>query len=190
MTTRQRKYKRAHDTLLEEYKKLIEEVLPSAQKANGPRFQFKETHIASRHYTKYLIDYYNEGGCLAEMARKLNVEVCQLENRVFFDHLEVSKIKPVRRSDWQVNKEETYEAAMRIKSFKNDTAANYHDAIRREYENGYSLTGISKILGMSSNFPLYYGLQRSLIREEERLKWERVLHKKLPNSRKKKEKKF
>jgi hypothetical protein len=42
----------------------------------------------------------------------------------------------------------------------------YHDQLAEEYRNGISLSNLAKEMGLSSAAPLYYGVQRSIQRNQ------------------------
>jgi hypothetical protein len=52
---------------------------------------------------------------------------------------------------------------MRAKARDVDT---YHDQLAEEYKSGISLSNLAKEMGLSSAAPLYYGVQRSLQRNQ------------------------
>ena len=153
------------DELLEKYAPRLAELLPLARRAYGSRDIVSPQHDASREYTQLLVEFYNQGGSLLQLAERLGVTYAGIRRRVITVDIPTSTSKKRSRA----TESEVREAAFKIKAAKmlGGTEA-YHLAIRNEYEvNGISLTKISKALGLSSANPLYYAVARTKIRENE-----------------------
>ena len=145
--------------LVAEYKAKIEPLFPLAKKAFGSRFQNTPAHKASREYTNLLVEFYEKGGSLPELAKALGVAYPGLRRRVAMASVSISEIKPKRKA----NKSELPAAIERVKVARLSKDVNaYHDQLAEEYKNGFSLQDIAKGLGLGSAAPLYYGAQRSL----------------------------
>lgn len=145
--------------LVEEYKSLIEPLLPLAKRAYGSRFQNTPAHQASKEYTRLLCEFYEKGGSLADLARALKVAYPGVRRRVVMENVSISTIKPRRKAD----KKQVPLAVERIKNARQTGGVPaYHNQIAEEYKNGFSLQDLAKGLGLSSAAPLYYGAQRSM----------------------------
>jgi len=146
--------------LVEEYAQKIAPILPQAKKAYGRRSQTSPAHAASREYTRLLKEFYNKGGSLPLLAKKLNVAYAGVRRRVVMSDISVSAFKPKAR----VKDQDISAAAMRVKQAREKDGDLYHDQLAEEYKSGISLSNLAKELGLSSAAPLYYGVQRSLQR--------------------------
>lgn len=145
--------------LVRDYKQRILPILPLAKRAFGSRKLKTPAHEASREYTKLLIEFYNKGGSLPELAKSLGVAYPGVRRRVIMDSVSLSEIKSTKKA----NKSELPQAVDRIKKAKElGGVKDYHNQIAEEYKNGFSLQDLAKGLGLSSAAPLYYGAQRSL----------------------------
>ena len=145
--------------LVAQYKAKIEPLFPLAKKAYGSRFQNTPAHKASMEYTKLLVEFYEQGGSLPELAKALGVAYPGLRRRVIMKDVAISKVKPKRKA----NKSELPAAIERVRVTRQSKDVNaYHDQLAEEYKNGFSLQDIAKGLGLGSAAPLYYGAQRSL----------------------------
>lgn len=150
----------ATEDLAREYAVRIRPLLPQAKRAYGARSQNTPAHVASREYTRLLVEYYDRGGSLTQLAKELEVAYAGLRRRVVMRDVEVSSIRPKARGSM----EGVPEAAARILAAKSIGVDAYHDQLAEEYQSGISLAGIARELGLSSSAPLYYGVQRSLQR--------------------------
>jgi transposase len=153
------------DELLEKYAPQLAELLPLARRAYGSRDIVSPQHDASREYTRLLVEFYNQGGSLLQLATRLGVTYAGIRRRVITVDIPASTSK--KRS--KATPAEVQAAAERVKEAKlSGGTVEYHLALRHEYEvNGVSLTKISKALGLSSANPLYYAVARTKIRETE-----------------------
>lgn len=148
--------------LVEEYAQMIEPILPQAKKAYGSRSQNSPAHIASRQYTHMLKAFYNKGGSLPLLAKRLGVAYAGVRRRVVMSDISVSAFKPKTR----IKNQDIKAAAERVLIAKEADGDLYHDQLAREYRSGISLSNLAKELGLSSAAPLYYGVQRSLQRNK------------------------
>lgn len=148
------------NVLVEEYAEKIAPILPQAKKAYGARSQTSPAHAASREYTQLLKEFYNKGGSLPLLAKKLNVAYAGVRRRVVMSDISVSTFKPKVR----LKNQDIKAAAQRVINAKQQDGDLYHDQLAREYRAGISLSNLAKELGLSSAAPLYYGVQRSLQR--------------------------
>lgn len=148
--------------LVEEYAQKIEPHLEMAKKAYGARGQETPEHNASREYTRLLVEYYDRGGSLSALGRRIKVSYPGIRRRVITSDVNIAQIKPKEKVP--VARQDIYGAASRVKSAKEISVDAYHDQLRREYEAGISLSRLAQELGLSSAAPLYYGVQRSLQR--------------------------
>jgi hypothetical protein len=147
-----------NEELLEQYRALIEPILPLAKKAFGSRSQNTPAHDASREYTILLIEYHSKGVSLPALAKSLNVAYPGMRRRVVMDSISLAEIKPQKKA----KKSELPSAIQRVKDAREIGAGAYHNQLAEEYKNGFSLQDIAKGLGLSSAAPLYYGAQRAL----------------------------
>jgi hypothetical protein len=76
--------------------------------------------------------------------------------------ISVSLVKPKIR----VKDQDVRSAALRVNRAKSENVDSYHDQLAQEYRAGISLSNLAKELGLSSAAPLYYGVQRSLQRNQ------------------------
>jgi hypothetical protein len=148
--------------LVEKYAQLIEPILPIAKKAYGSRSQSTPEHDASREYTRLLTEFYSKGGSLPLLAKRLHVAYAGVRRRVVMNDISVSLIKPKIR----VKDQDVRSAALRVNRAKSENVDSYHDQLAQEYRAGISLSNLAKELGLSSAAPLYYGVQRSLQRNQ------------------------
>jgi hypothetical protein len=148
--------------LVEKYAQLIEPILPIAKKAYGSRSQSTPAHDASREYTRLLTEFYLKGGSLPLLAKRLHVAYAGVRRRVVMNDISVSLVKPKIR----VKDQDVRSAALRVNKAKLENVDSYHDQLAREYRAGISLSNLAKELGLSSAAPLYYGVQRSLQRNQ------------------------
>lgn len=148
--------------LVEKYAQLIEPILPIAKKAYGSRSQTTPEHDASREYTRLLTEFYSKGGSLPLLAKRLHVAYAGVRRRVVMNDISVSLIKPKIR----VKDQDIRSSALRVNKAKSENVDSYHDQLAQEYRAGISLSNLAKELGLSSAAPLYYGVQRSLQRNQ------------------------
>lgn len=147
------------DSLIDTYVKLIEPILPLAQKAYGSRELKTPAHKASKEYTRLLVEFQAKGGSLPEMAKALEVNYSGIRRRVVMSGVSIASItrgKKSRLSNLPL-------AIERIKVAKESGDIEvFNDQVLYEYQNGYSLQQLAKGLGMKSASPLYYCVQRSI----------------------------
>ncbi len=149
------------DALVEQYAPRLRELLPLARKAYGSRNTVSPQHDASREYTKLLVEYYNKGGSLIAISEAVGVTYAGVRRRV----TTATILPPNKRVRSKATPEQIQSAVERIKAAKLLGVDEYHEALRKEYEdNGISLTKIDKGLGLSSANPLYYGDARTKIK--------------------------
>jgi hypothetical protein len=147
--------------LVEEYAKMIVPILSQAKRAYGARNQVSPAHQASREYTRLLTEFYNKGGSLPLLAKKLEVAYAGVRRRVVMSDVSVSAYRPKVR----IKNQDIKAAATRVRAARQKDGDLYHDQLAEEYQAGISLSNLAKELGLSSAAPLYYGVQRSLQRK-------------------------
>ena len=158
MNTTMTKGNTVKEELVEQYAPRLRELLPLARKAYGSRSTVSLQHDASREYTSLLVEYYSKGGSLIAIAEAVGVTYAGVRRRVTTAGL----IPSSKRLRSKATEQDVSDAVARIKFAKNQSITEYHEALRREYEdNGVSLTKIAKALGLSSANPLYYGVART-----------------------------
>jgi hypothetical protein len=150
------------DNLIQEYKDKIDPILPLAKKAYGSRNQKTKEHDASRKYTQLLTEFYEKNGSLPALAKALDVAYAGVRRRVVMRDVAVSSIRPKTRV---LDEEQVLLATNRVKKAKLTGVDPYHDQLAEEYEKGIPMSGLARGLGLSSAAPLYYGVQRSLQRQ-------------------------
>jgi hypothetical protein len=150
-----------NDDLVTQYKNKIQPILPLAKKAYGSRTQKSVEHDASREYTRLLTEFYSKGGSLPALAKALNVAYAGVRRRVVMRDVSVASVRPKARI---LDEEEVLKASIRVKEAKISGIDTYHDQLAKEYKNGIPMSGLARGLGLSSAAPLYYGVQRSLQR--------------------------
>jgi hypothetical protein len=148
--------------LVEEYASRIEPLLPLAKKAYGSKSQNTPAHEASREYTRLLAEFQSKGGSLPMLAKKLNVAYAGVRRRVVMSDVTVSAVRPKTR----LKEQNIQSAAQRVLAAKETNVDAYHDQLAEEYKNGISLSNLAKEMKLSSAAPLYYGVQRSLQRNQ------------------------
>lgn len=133
-----------------------------ATQAFGSRATDSAEHDASREYTRLLAEYADKGGSLLKMAEALGVTYPSLRRRVM-----TSVIEPLPRSKRSTATAAQYEKAVQqIEIAKTYGVEEYHDTIRSLYEGGIALNRLATELGLKSAYPLYYGLNKSRIRNQ------------------------
>lgn len=148
--------------LVEEYATKIEPLLPLAKKAYGSKSQDTPAHQASREYTRLLSEFQEKGGSLPMLAKRLNVAYAGVRRRVVMSDVTVSAVRPKTR----IKEQDIQAAAKRVLLAKEANVDMYHDQLAEEYKNGISLSNLAKEMNLSSAAPLYYGVQRSLQRNQ------------------------
>lgn len=143
---------------LAQYVKLIKPHLELAKRAYGSRNTKSPQHDASREYTRLLAEFYAEGGSLLKISKELGVTYAGMRRRI------ITSTTPPRdsRVRSKATAEEVEAAAVRVLKAKEVGVAEYHEALRHEYEdNDISLNKIAKAIGLSSSSPLHYGVSRA-----------------------------
>lgn len=133
-----------------------------ATQAFGSRATDSAEHDASREYTRLLSEYADKGGSLLKMAEALGVTYPSLRRRVM-----TSVIEPLPRSKRSTATAVQYEKAVKdIQAAKLRGVEAYHDTIHDLYKSGISINRLATELGLKSAYPLYYGLNKSRMREQ------------------------
>lgn len=149
--------------LLDEYLDQMAPLAPIAMKAFGSRATDSDAHSASAKYTALLVEFTDKGGSLLMLAEALGVTYPALRRRVM-----TAKIAPLPRSTRSTAVNTEYigaqEVLTKIKATHN--TALYHDTIKEYYDKGLSLNKLAKFMGLKSAYPLYYGLNKSRMRQD------------------------
>jgi hypothetical protein len=143
------------DELTVQYANKIKPILPLAKKAYGSRTQNTPQHKASRQYTSLLLEYYEKGGSLPQLADELKVAYAGLRRRIVMKDITVESVKPKRV---KYTEKEITASAKRVEKARDKSV--------EEYVRGVPLSNLAKEIGLSSAAPLYYGVQRSLQRRK------------------------
>lgn len=150
-----------NDELLDAYAPTLATLLPLARTAYGSRDLDTPQHTASREYTKFLCEFYEKGGSLLDLSRRLGVTYASLHRRVTTRSLAPRTTGARgRHSD-----EEYSQAVSEILRAKAVSTEEYHLCLKRHYDDKYSLARIARELGLSSANPLYYGVNRARLDE-------------------------
>lgn len=147
------------ETLVKEYTAKIKPILKMAQSARGARSLDTPAHEASRKYTELLVQFSEDHGSLPMLAKSLGVSYAGLHRRIRLKDVSVMDI-PDRKE--KKTDAETAWAVIRVLQAKLEGLDEYHDQLAKEYQDGYSLNRIAKVMGLSSASPLYYAVERSL----------------------------
>lgn len=148
--------------LLEEYKLKIEPILGAAKRANGSRKKNTPEHEASREYTKLLTEYRDKGGSLPRLAEALGVAYSGVRRRVAMSTVSVDILRPQNKV--KVTEQDVLDAVQRVRQARSESISEYHDQLALEYSNGIPLSVLARKMGLSGAAPLYYGVQRSILR--------------------------
>lgn len=148
--------------LAEEYAEKVRPYVPLAKRAYGRRTLSSPAHYASREYTRLLVEYYEKGGSLTELSKRIDASYPGLRRRVLMSDVSVDEVKPPIKT----KNKDIASAAERLRNAKKVGVETYHDQLAFEYATGISLSRLSKELGLSSAAPLYYGVQRSILRKK------------------------
>jgi hypothetical protein len=150
-----------NEEMTKEYADQLAALLPLARVAYGSRSTKSPQHDASREYTRVLLEFYSKGGSLLKMASILNVTYAGMRRRIITD-----QVAPHSKVHSKATPDQVLEAVANIKNAKLEGVDEYHEAIRREYEdNKVSLAKIAKGLGLSSANPLYYAVSRAKLKK-------------------------
>jgi hypothetical protein len=132
--------------------------MPLAKKAYGLRGQDTPEHRASAKYTDLVKEFFNKGGSLMELSKKIGVHYSGLRRRVY-----MSETPPVsRKTRSKASSEQTEAAVATVKKAKDISFEKYHAALYKAYNDGVSLAAIAKGLNIKSSAPLYYGVQKHI----------------------------
>lgn len=150
-------------TIVDDYVKLIEPILPLAKRAYGSRSIDSPQHEASRQYTQYIVDFMAAGGNMTELAKALDVTYAGMRRRY-----KTAELTPSAHRARPKIAQSVYEAAVeRILTAKaTGIPYLYHSALYHEYNQGLSLGKIATMMGLSSANPLYYGVSRIRLERE------------------------
>jgi AraC-like DNA-binding protein len=146
-----------NDELLDAYAPTLATLLPLARKAYGSRDIESIQHTASREYTRLLCQFYEGGGSLLDLSKRLGVTYASLHRRVTTSDLAPRKgTTRVKYSDSE------YTAAVsKILEAKSTGTPGYHQCLKDHYDMRYSMARIAREMGLSSANPLYYGINRA-----------------------------
>ncbi len=122
-------------------------------------------HKASREYTQLLVEYYKKGGSLVALAEELGVTYAGLRRRVITADIPA---EPSRKKS-SMTEVQTQKGIDRIKKAKEKSPDAYHTALAAEYDKGISLAKVASALGISSSQPLYWGVHRAKLRDQDDL---------------------
>ncbi len=153
----------ANSVLLAEYVEKITPHLELAKTAYGSRDTVSPQHDASREYTRLLCEYYAKNGSLLDMAEALHVTYAGLRRRVTTKDLKPSSKRPRPK----FTEAEYVEAVTEILDAKATGTAEYHEALAKYYKLNMSLAKIAEKMGLSSANPLYYGVNRVQLKDQE-----------------------
>jgi len=147
--------------LLDEYYALLAPLAHDAGLAVGSRATDTDVHDSSRKFTTILTEYATKGGSLNMMADSLNLTYSALRRRVM-----TSELTPLPRSTKSTAPLYMYEAAsLMLASERQKGSKQYHVAIKRCYDSGLSLNKLARYVGLTSAYPLYYGLNKARLAE-------------------------
>ncbi len=152
------------NSLVAEYAEKIKPILSLAKKAYGSRAQTSPAHIASAEYTQLLVDFVDKQGSLLSLANELGVAYSGLRRRVMTASLTP---KSAGRKSASKTTPATDELLAKIKSARAEGTQEYYEQLAAAYSNGVSLSAIARGLGLSHTYPLYYGIQRHQLRNQQ-----------------------
>lgn len=140
--------------LVETYTNSITQVMSLASKARGPRTSTSIEHKASEEFNNLVLEYIQQGGMIQDLADSLKVSYHTLRRRA------KNAESPIQRAPNSKRTADEYPAIINaLKAAKQVSTIKYHESILGIYEDGFSLNRLAKLMGMSSPYPLYYGLQ-------------------------------
>ena len=144
------------DELFEQYAQAMEPLLPLAKRAYGSRDIVSPQHDASREYTRLLKEFYNGGGSLLDLAKRLEVNYAGLRRRV-----NTADLKPSSGRARKKFTDAEYTAEVnRVLAAKEEGTDQYHLALLGTFDSGMSLARVAKEMGLSSANPLWYGVNK------------------------------
>jgi len=152
-----------NDELVEKYAALIEPLLPLAKKAYGSRDTVSPQHDASRKYTALLKEFHEAGGSLMDLGARLGVTYAGMRRRITTADTPPAAKRPRRK----FTDEEYKTAVENILDAKMLSTDDYHKRLKHYFDRGYSMARLAKEMGLSSANPLYYGVYRVRIDDEE-----------------------
>lgn len=152
------------NNLVTEYAEKIKPILHLAKKAYGSRAQTSPAHIASAEYTRLLVDFVEKKGSLLSLANELGVAYSGLRRRVMTATLIP---KSAGRKSTSNTAPVTEELLAKIKLARAEGTQEYYEQLAVAYNNGVSLSAIARGLGLSHTYPLYYGIQRHQLRNQQ-----------------------
>jgi hypothetical protein len=157
-TTPIHRRKMKNETITQEYAEKMRPLVPLAQKAFGAKNQNTPAHLASKEYTRLLVEFVSNHGNLMSLSKELDVSYSGLRRRVFTSAIPPISSKNTRK---KLNESEIEEAIDRVRHARAGSKEEYHAQLATEfYDNGVPLAVIAKGLGISNAGPLYYGIQR------------------------------
>lgn len=145
------------DLLVEEYAEKIRPLLELARRAYGSRDQDTPAHVASREYTRLLVEFNNKGGSLAVLANVLSVSYSGVRRRVFTSDVPVTKRK--RTPAGTITVDDISRVAETVTRERAISTASYHRALYEAFQDGIPMNLLARKLGISNAAPLYYGVQ-------------------------------
>jgi hypothetical protein len=149
--------------LLDTHFAIIAPLKFQAGKAFGSRDTASANHTISREYTIALKDYADMGGSLLLLAEALEVTYPALRRRVM---TAVIPALPGRGRSKASAAQYALATKTLTKLRKTKKTTQYHDAIKKFYDEGLSVTRMARELGLKSAYPLYYGLNKARLREK------------------------
>lgn len=153
MTTKQEKL-----DLIDEYAEKIAPYLELAKRAYGSRDQVTPAHIASREYTRLLVEFHEKGGSLIGLSARLGVAYSGVRRRVFTSN--VPSVKSTRKQKSKIDQAMMDHATERVKQARESGTSEYHAQLYEEFISGIPMNLLARSLGISNAGPLYYGVQR------------------------------
>jgi hypothetical protein len=157
------KYKKME--LLDEYYQLLAPLSHTAQQAFGSRATETPEHDVSQKFTSTLTEYYEKGGSLKYMAEALKVTYPALRRRVMTATLE--PLPPLAKAKRSTAPTYMYVYAKEmLEQERAKGSKEYHTAIKKCYDSGLSLNKLARFVGLTSPYPLYYGLSKARLAEQ------------------------
>lgn len=151
--------------LVGDYARRIRPLVQLAQRAYGSRSTRSLQHDASREYTRLLVEFYSKGGSLLKLAEELGVTYAGLRRRVMTAELPAEAARRTRKKYSDTEYAQAVGKLLAVQKY--GSSGQYHEEIKDLYDAGYSLSRIAKLMGMSSANPLYYGVSRVAVKEEQ-----------------------
>jgi len=158
MTMQEQEHASTEHSILAEYAERIRPLLPLARRAYGSRDQLTPAHVASREYTRLLVEFKERNGSLIDIAKELGVSYSGIRRRVFT--ADVPSVKTSRKLRGKISIEDIEHSATRVRSSRVQGSEDYHKQLYEEFMSGIPMNMLAKKLGISNAAPLYYGVQR------------------------------